>query len=138
MNRGGVIDSAPRWVSWRHFLLVPSTYSLLNVGDELGGSVIVFVGHDSSNKTIFGVEIGAGVQFNINSTVPGDPFTFGGEIETTGVHEFGGLPAIGAKLAWDAIAATVGLAPLAALNILNDIQSAYATALVSTTACGST
>jgi RHS repeat-associated protein len=116
----------------------PFAYTMLNVGDEFGGSVIVFVGKDSSNKTVFGVEIGGGVQFNINSTIPAAPFTFGGGIETTGVHEFGGLPAIGAKIAWDAEAAIVGLAPLAAVNILNDIQSAYATALASATACGST
>jgi hypothetical protein len=64
----------------------PFAWFELNVGDVYGGAVIVFVGKGTQNKTIYGMDIGGGINFNVNGTVKGVPFTVAGGVVVTGVH----------------------------------------------------
>jgi hypothetical protein len=58
----------------------PFAYWELDLQDDegLGGSVVVFTGKTSSNKSIFGIEIGAGLDLNLWKKLPGVPVLVGG------------------------------------------------------------
>jgi len=54
-------------------------------GGTYGAQAIAFVGNGANNRSIFGIELGAGRAVNV-SGVSSSPFIISGGFETTGVH----------------------------------------------------
>lgn len=67
------------------------------------GTIVLFIGEDSQGKTIYGADIGGGVGINLTDIFAALPISVSAGWLDTSVHQFGGLAALFAKIAWDAI-----------------------------------
>ena len=92
-----------------------------------GASVVVFTGKSSSDKSIWGIEVGAGLDFNLSKKIPGVPVLVGGggitlghRSSTTGGN---GVPLISA---WDGVGTALGQPPVQDLLALAEkLLNAY-------------
>ena len=108
----------------------PFAYWELDLQDDegLGGSVVVFTGKTSSNKSIFGIEIGAGLDLNLWKKLPGVPVLVGGGGDYSWAqvfhHWYEWLPADGV---WDGMGVALGQPPVhdalaLATKLLSEVQ----------------
>ena len=93
----------------------PFAYWELDVQDDVGegGSVVVFTGTAASDKSIFGIEVGAGLDLQLWKKFPAVPVIVGGGADYSWAqvfrHIYEWLPADGA---WDGMGISLGQPPV--------------------------
>ncbi len=107
----------------------PFAYWEVDVQDDEGegASVVVFTGKSSSDKSIWGIEVGAGLDFNLSKKIPGVPVLVGGGGDYSWAQVFHHWWEWGpADLAWDGVGTALGQPPVQDLLALAEkLLNAY-------------